>query len=56
MPSPVTAVGPSLRPRHGEPQRYRVIAVKPWGSVRTVVDRIIPSAPAAATVVDQPET
>ena len=55
MPSPVTAVGPSLRPRHGEPQRYRVIAVRP-GSVRTVVDRIIPPTPAATTVVDQPET
>jgi hypothetical protein len=55
MPSPVTAVGRRIRPRNGEPRRYRVIAVRP-GSVRTVVDRIIPSAPAVATVVDQPET
>lgn len=56
MLSPVTAVGRLLRPRHGEPRRHRVVAVRPDGSARTVIDRIIPSTPAAATVVDQSET
>jgi hypothetical protein len=56
MPSPVTAVGRLLRPRNGEPRRHRVVAVRPDGSVRTVIDRIIPSTPAAATAVDQSET
>ncbi len=46
MSSPVTAVGRRLRPRNGEPQRLHVIAVKPDGTARTVVDRVlIPAQP-----------
>jgi hypothetical protein len=45
MTSPVTAVGRLLRPTNGEPRIRRVIAVRPDGSVRTVINR--PDQPAA---------
>jgi hypothetical protein len=41
MTSPVTAVGRLLQPKHGESRIRRVIAVKPDGSVRTVVERTV---------------
>jgi hypothetical protein len=41
MPSPVTAVGRRLRPRNGEPRRHRVVAVRPDGSARIVLDRTL---------------
>jgi hypothetical protein len=47
MTSPVTAVGRLLRPTNGEPRIRRVIAVKPDGKVRTVVNR--PVQPTAET-------
>jgi len=37
--SPVTAVGSMLRPVNGEPRIRRVIAIKPNGKIRTVVNR-----------------
>lgn len=39
----VTAVGRRLKPRNGEPRRLHVIAVKPDGNVRTVIDRPVNS-------------
>ena len=33
----VTAVGRLLKPKAGEPHVYKVIAVKPDGSVKTIV-------------------
>jgi hypothetical protein len=47
MASPVTAVGRLLRPLHGEPCIRRVIAVRPDGQVRTVVNR--PARPVPET-------
>jgi hypothetical protein len=47
MTSPVTAVGRLLRPTNGEPRIRRVIAVKPDGQVRTVVNR--PAQPVPET-------
>jgi len=45
MTSPVTAVGRILRPTNGEPRIRRVIAVRPDGSVRTVVERPVQPTP-----------
>jgi hypothetical protein len=39
MKSTVTAVGRLLKPKGNEPRIYKVIAIKPDGSVKTVVDK-----------------
>jgi len=41
----VTAVGRRLRPRNGEPHRHQVIAVRPDGTGRVVIDRPVPTQP-----------
>ena len=38
-PTPTTATSPRLKPQQGVPQLHKVIAVKPDGTVRTVVNR-----------------
>jgi hypothetical protein len=43
----VTAVGRLLRPKNGEPKRHHVIAVRPDGTVRTLINRQLPDAPKA---------
>lgn len=35
----VTAVGRMLKPKHGEPQKHHVIAVRPDGTSRTLINR-----------------
>ena len=42
--SPVTAVSRLLRPVNGEPRIRRVIAIRPDGKVRTIVNRPLPTA------------
>ena len=41
-PSPVTAVGRILSPKHGEPRILHRIAINPDGKVRTVIRRTLP--------------
>ena len=38
-PTPTTAVGRLLKPKPGQRQLHKVIAVKPDGTVRTVINR-----------------
>lgn len=37
----VTAVGRILKPKHGEPQRHHVIAIKPDGTTQTIIKRTL---------------
>jgi hypothetical protein len=38
-PTPTTAVGRLLKPKAGQQQLHKVIAVKPDGTVRTLINR-----------------
>jgi len=38
-PTPTTAIGRRLKPKPGQRQMHKVIAVKPDGAVRTVLKR-----------------
>lgn len=35
----ITAIGRLLKPKDSEPRRYKVIAIKPDGTVRTIVNK-----------------
>lgn len=53
MPSPVTAVGPLLQPKHGEPRILHRVAIRKDGTVRTVVRRELPVKPSATATADR---
>ena len=38
-PTPTTAIGRMLKPKPGQRQLHKVIAVKPDGTVRTLINR-----------------